>query len=106
MTVRMPGIDRLVDRVGREARRHEDHRRVRARLADGLGHRVEHRHALDVLAALAGSDAGDDLRAVGAVPQPVEAALGAGQPLHHEPRLEIDDDRHQPLFLALNTRYG
>ena len=61
------GVDRLVDRVGGEARRDEDHRRVRARLRDRVGHRVEDRDALDVLAALAGRDAGDDVRAVVAV---------------------------------------
>ena len=38
--------------------------------------------------------AGDDLRPVRAVPQSVERALAAGQPLDDEPRLAIDDDRH------------
>ena len=48
-----PGVDGLVDRVRREARRDEDHRRVRAGLVDRLGDGVEDRDALDVLAALA-----------------------------------------------------
>ena len=68
------GVDRLVDRVGGEAGRDEDHRRVRAGLPDRLGHGVEDRDTLDVLAALAGGDAGDELRAVGAVAQTVEAS--------------------------------
>ena len=49
---------------------HEDHRRVGAGLLDGLGDGVEHRQAVDRLAALAGRDAADHLRAV------LEAALG------------------------------
>ena len=44
------GVGRLVDRVGGEPRRHEHHRRVRARLADGVGDGVEHRDAVDVAA--------------------------------------------------------
>ena len=51
------GVDRLVDRVGGERRRDEDHRRVRAVLAHRLGDRVEDGHAVDVLAALPGRDA-------------------------------------------------
>ena len=48
-----PGVDGLVDRIRGEPRRDEDHGRVRARLVDRLGHRVEDGDALDVLAALA-----------------------------------------------------
>ena len=91
-----PRVDGLVDRVGGEARRNEDHRRVRAGRLDGVDHGVEDRDALDVLAALAGRDAGDDLRAVALVPEAVEGALGAGQALDDELRLLVDDDRHQP----------
>ena len=47
------GVDRLVDRVGGEARRDEDERGVRAGLGDGVGDGAEDRDALDVLAALA-----------------------------------------------------
>ena len=94
ITVPMPGVDRLVDRVGREARRDEDHRRVRARLRDRVGDRVEDRDPLDVLAALPGRDAGDDLRAVALVAEAVERALGAGQALDDELRVPVDDDRH------------
>jgi hypothetical protein len=50
-------VGRLEDRVGGEARRDEDHRRVRALLVHGVVERVEHRDALDVLAALARRDA-------------------------------------------------
>ena len=89
------GVDRLVDGVGGERRRHEDHRRVRTLLDDRLGDGVEDGHALDVLAALARRHARDELRPVGAVAEAVEAALRAGQALDDEPRVVVDDDRHQ-----------
>ena len=88
------GVGRLVDRVGREAGGDEDERRVRAGRGDGGGDRVEDRDAVDVLAALAGRDAGDDVRAVVAVAQAEEAALAAGQALHEQPRVAVDEDRH------------
>jgi hypothetical protein len=90
------GVDRLVDGVDREARRDEDQRRVRARHGDGLRDRVEHGNALDVQAALARRHPGDDVRAVVAVAQPVEAAFAAGQALDDEPGPLVNDDRHQP----------
>ena len=82
---RDPGADRLVHRIGGERGGDEDHRRVRGGLAHGGGDRVEHGDALDVLPALARSDARDDVRSVRAVPQPVEPSLGAGQALDDEP---------------------
>ena len=94
ITVRDARVDRLVDRVGGEARRDEDQRRVRAGLVDGVGDGVEDGDALDVLAALARRDAGDEVRAVRAVAQAVEAALAAGQALDDEARVVVDDDRH------------
>ena len=90
-----PGVDRLVDGVGREAGRDEDERRVGARFRDRVGDRAEDGDALDVLASLARRDPGDDVRPVGAVAQPVEAALAAGQALDDEARLAVDEDRHQ-----------
>ena len=95
ITVCDAGVDRLVDGVGGERRRHEDHRRVRAVLRHGLGDGVEHRHALDVLPALARRDAGDEVRPVAAVAEAVEPALGPREALDDEPRLVVDEDRHQ-----------
>src|SRR5439155_12588694 len=89
-----PAVGGLVERVGGERGRYEDHRGVRAFSVDGLGDRVVDGDAVDVLPALAGRDSGDDLGAIGPVPQAVEAPLGAGQPLDDEPRLLVDDDRH------------
>ena len=98
-------VDGLVDRVGCKARRDEDHRRVRARLGDRVRDRVEDRDSLDVLAALARGHAGDDLGAVALVPEPVERSLGAGQALHEQLRVLVDDDRHQRLFRAFRTSF-
>jgi len=56
-----------------------------ARLLDRVGNGVEDGDALDVLAALARRDSGDDLRAVRLVAQAVEAALAAGQALDDKP---------------------
>jgi hypothetical protein len=89
-----PRVDGLVDRIRGEARGDEDHRRVGARLGDGVPHGVEDRDPLHVLAGLARRDAGDDLRAVALVPKAVERPLGAGQPLDDELRVLVDDDRH------------
>ena len=94
------GVDRLVDRVGREPTRHEDERRVRLGLGHGIANRVEDRNPGHVLAALARRDARDDVRPVVAVAHGVERALRAGDALDDEPRLVADDDRHQ-RFLAL-----
>jgi hypothetical protein len=87
-------VNRLVDRVGREPRGNEDHRRVRAGLGDRLRDGVEDRHALDVLTTLAGSDARDQLRPIGAVTKAVEGSLAPGQALDDELRVAVDDDRH------------
>ena len=54
----------LEDGVGRKWRRHEDQRRVGAGFGDRVLDGVEDRNAVDVLARLAGSHAGDDLGAV------------------------------------------
>ena len=75
-----PGSCRFEDRRRGGLRWHGDERGRRAGGGDRLGHGVEHGDPLDVLAALAGRDAGDDLGSVVAVAQAVEAALPAGQP--------------------------
>ena len=85
----------LEDRVGGEARRDEDHRGVRLHLGGGLLPAVEDGDPLDVLAALARRDAADDVGAVAAVVQRVEAALAAGDPGHAQARALVDEDRHQ-----------
>ena len=96
-----PGVDGLVDRVGGEARRHEDERRVRAGLGDRVARPCRRPGCPSTSwPPLPGRDAGDDVRAVVAVAHGVERALRAGDALDDEPRLVADDDRHQ-RFLAL-----
>src|SRR5215217_752125 len=92
----------------REARRDEDHRRVRAGLVDRLGDRVEDWDPLDVLAALAGRHAGDDLRAVALVVRRVEGALAAGDAGDDEARVVVDEDAHAaaPAVAASSTTFA
>ena len=101
------GVLGLEDRVGREARRDEDHRRVGAGLAHGVVERVEDRDALDVLAALAGRDAGHHVGPVAAVVEGVELPLTAGDPRHAQARVLADDDAHLARHLGvLKDRLG
>src|SRR4051794_22303490 len=88
------GVGGLEDRVGGERRRDEDHRRVRARLADGVVEGVEDGDALDVLTALAGCHAAHNVGAVALVVERVERALAAGDARHAEFRVVADDDAH------------
>src|SRR3954451_7588997 len=88
------GVLGLEDRVGGEARRDEDHRRVRARLGDGVVERVEDRRPLDVLAALAGRHARDEVRPVALVVHRVERALAPRDARDAELCLLSDEDAH------------
>jgi hypothetical protein len=91
-------LDRLEDGVLGEQRRHGDDRAVDrpAVVLDGLGDRVEDRHAVDLAAQAAGGDAADDLRALAVV----EALAGevdrlaAGDALDDERRVGVDEDAH------------
>ena len=89
-----PGIDGLVDGIRGKASGDEDHRRVGARLRDGVRNGVEDRDALEVGATLARSHARDDLRAVRAVPERVERALAPSRTLHDQPCVLVDHDCH------------
>ena len=62
--------------------------------AHGVGDGVEDRHALDVLAGLAGSHARDQVGPVLAVAQPVERALAPGQPLDQQLGVLVDKNAH------------
>ena len=84
----------LEDRRRRGLGRHGDERRGRAGGGDRVGDGVEHRDALDVLAALARRDAADDLRAVGPVAQAVVLALPAGEALDDDLGVGVDEDGH------------
>src|SRR5205807_4568356 len=80
--------------------------RVRPHPVDRIGDRVEDGDALDVLTALAGRDAGDEVRAVRTVAQPVETSLAAGEPLDDEPRVVVDDDRHYFVPFRMSVGRG
>ena len=66
------------DGVGRVRRRNENHRRIGAGLVRRFLHGVEDGPAFVRGAALAGSDAADNLRAVGRASFGVESAFAAG----------------------------
>jgi hypothetical protein len=87
-------VIRLERCVGREASRHEDHRCVRAGIFHGFPDGVEDRRALVVGAAFARRYAGYEVGAVFLVSAGVEGAFAAGQPLHHQLGVLVDDDRH------------
>src|SRR3954468_22528916 len=101
------GVGGLEDRVGGEARRHEDHRDVRAGLGDRVAERVEHRDALDVLPGLAGGDAGDDVRPVVLVVERVERTLAPGDAGDDQLGVVVDENGHyaETPCLASSTTF-
>ena len=103
---RNPGVGRFHDRVGGKRRRHEDHRRVRAGLAHRVVHAVEDRPAFVRRAALAGRHAADDLRAVRRGRLGVKRAFAAGQPLHDQPRVFVEQNGHVSASLASATTFS
>ena len=89
------GRGRLEDGVGGELGRHRDERGVGPGGRDGLGHGVEDRDALDLLAAPVGVGAGHHLGAVVPVAQAVEAALaGRAEALDDDLGVLVDEDAH------------
>ena len=69
---------------------------------DGFAYRVEDRNPLDLLAGLSRRHTGDYLRAVGLALRRVERAFLARDPLHHHPRILVDENAHLSL-LSLKT---
>src|SRR5262249_54036311 len=67
----------------------------------GLGDAVEDRHAVHVLAPAPGRHAGHHLGAVGQHLLGVEAAVAAGDPLHDQARVAVDQDAHAATSCAL-----
>ena len=94
MIVRMPGVGRLQDGVGREGRGDEDHGGVGRGLLDGLGHGVEDGQALDDPASLARRHAADHLRAIFPALPRMELPGLARDSLADDPRPLIDEDAH------------
>ena len=83
-------------------------RRVRAGLADRLGHRVVHDDAAveRPLAALAGGHAGHDRGAIRLHRAAVELALAPGDALDHETRVGPDEDAHAERAPRCRDRLG
>ena len=95
ITVWMPGVDGLVDRVGGE--------RAPGRRPSTCWRRARSTASATVSSTgtpstscppLPGVTPATSVRPVGAVPQAVEAALRAGEALDDETRLGVDEDRH------------
>ena len=95
---RQAGVFGFEDGVGGERRRHEDDGGVGAGLLYRLGDGVEDRPALVGGAAFAGRDAADDFGAVFGAALRVEGSFFAGDSLHDEARIFIDQDRHYDLL--------
>ena len=95
---RDPGVDRLDHRVLGERRRHEADGDVGAGLGHRLAHRAEDRQdgAVEVHlgAGLAGVHSADDAGARGEHPLGVLGALAAGDALHDDRGLGVQEDGH------------
>src|SRR5438876_5627106 len=100
------GIDGFKDRLASEGRWNENRGRGRARLLRGFGHSVEDRHfVFKKLAAFAGRDAGDDLRAVFETQLGVPRAEAAGDALDQDLGLGSDEDGHAKITIY-DLRFG
>ena len=92
------GVRAFENRVGGEGRRNEHRARGRAGLFHGVGDGVENRHFLAAvfkkLAAFAGRDAGDDLRAVINRELRVLRAEAAGDALDENFGVGFDENGH------------
>ena len=88
------GIDRFQDSIRRAGRGNENHRDVAAGFLARFPDGVEDRHfVLKLLAAFPGRDAGDDLGAVFHALLRVKSAGAAGDALHAEAGVFIDEER-------------
>ena len=94
-----PGGRGLEDRVRGEGRGHEDQGGVGPGVLNGLGHGVEYRDGLHLLAALARGHPGHHLGAVLGAGQGMERAFLAGNPLHHHACVVIYQNAHMTTFL-------
>eukprot|EP00920_Eleutheroschizon_duboscqi_P035924 GHVT01086968.1.p1 GENE.GHVT01086968.1~~GHVT01086968.1.p1 ORF type:complete len:241 (-),score=21.34 GHVT01086968.1:64-786(-) len=95
------GIGCFQDRIGAKRRGHENQRGVALGFLHGIAHRVEHRNALDLLPCLARRHASDDLRPISLALRRMERAFLARDPLHHHPRILINENAHSSLFFLL-----
>src|SRR5258708_22374447 len=88
------GVQLFHDRVRRERWRNEDDGSVRSGFVLGFLHRIEDRPSLMRGAALSGSHAADNLRAVSGSALGVESAFASGDALNDQPSGFIYEYRH------------
>jgi hypothetical protein len=100
------GIRRFEDGIGRERRRHVDHRGVGAGFAHGIVHGVEHRQADVRAAALARGHAADQFGAVFEHLLGMEGALLAGEALGDDLGVLVDQNAHGSILKMLALRVG
>src|SRR5208283_1386411 len=79
------------------------HRAVRSCLFHGLRDSIKYRDALQVLPALAGGDAADNLGSVLSHGKGMEGAVPPGDSLHDDARVLADQDAHAYAFPARAT---
>ena len=89
-------LRRFTGRVRRQRRGHERHTDVGLGLADGLPHRIEHRHAERGLPAPPGGHAADHASPVADHPFRMELPFPAGDALHQHPAPVVYQDTHTP----------
>src|SRR5262245_1841395 len=94
------------DGVGGRRRGHEDQRAVGAGRLHRVLHRVPDREALVGGAALARRHPAHHLRAVLLAAGGVERALLAGDPLHQDARIAVDEDAHGALRASSTTFFA
>ena len=100
----------LQNGVGGKGRGHENQGSVGPRLGHRLGHGVEHRDLVHLLAAFARGHPRHHLGAVFGAGPGMERAFLAGNPLHHHPRIVIYQNAHTVSFLKIllltNIKYS
>ena len=89
-------LRRFTGRVRRQRRGHERHTDVGPGLADGLSHRIEHRHAERGLPAPPGGHAADHASPVADHPFRMELPFPTGDALHQHPAPVVYQDTHTP----------
>src|SRR5690606_1702349 len=86
---------------------HEDRGSGGAGFTDGLGHGVEDGNGVfELLAALAGSDAGDEPGAVFERELGVAGAEAAGDALYEDLGVFVDEDGHGRSWLVFSLRFS
>src|SRR2546426_5536730 len=93
------GIGSFQDRIGTKRRGHKDQRGVTLGLLHSITHRIENRNTLDLLPRLARRHTRDNLRPISLALRSMERAFLTSNPLHHHPRILINENAHSsPIY--------